>query len=169
MKRVVILLHDSDRRRGPQGYLIHALAEVWRKSGLEVSWAYGIRNRPEADLLIPQVDLTRLPDRYIEHIRSYPNVVNGKVVDISKLGLNYVRIDGGQVRIGSTTTLTDILEDKTIGKTRGIEALFDALRAINPVQIRNVATVGGEVCGANPLFDVPPVLIALNARARAGD
>jgi CO/xanthine dehydrogenase FAD-binding subunit len=87
-----------------------------------------------------------------------------KIIDISKLGLNYIRVDGGQVKIGSTTTLTDILEDKTIAKTRGIEALFDALNLINPVQIRNVATLGGEVCGANPLFDLPPVLIALNAR-----
>ena len=88
-----------------------------------------------------------------------------KIVDISKLGLSYMKIDGGQLKLGSTTTLTEILEDRTVVKTRGIEALFDAVRAINPVQIRNVATVGGEVCGANPLFDLPPVLIALNARA----
>ena len=87
-----------------------------------------------------------------------------KVIDISKLGLNYIRVDSGQVKIGSTTTLTDLLEDKTVSKIKGIEALADALKLINPVQIRNVATMGGEVCGANPLFDLPPVLITLNTR-----
>jgi len=84
LKRVVILLHDCQRRRGPSNYLIHALAEVWRTSGLDVSWVYGIRDRPEADLLIPQIDLTHLPDDYVEFIGSYPNVVNRHVVDISK-------------------------------------------------------------------------------------
>jgi len=87
-----------------------------------------------------------------------------KLIDISKLGLNYAKVDGGLLRIGSTTTLTEILDDMTISKTRGMEALFDAVRSINPVQIRNVATVGGEVCGANPLFDLPPALIALNTQ-----
>jgi hypothetical protein len=84
LKRVVILLHDYQRRGRAHEYLIYALAEVWRKSGLEVSWAHGIGDRPEADVLIPQVDLTRLPDDYIAYIRSYPNLVNRNVVDISK-------------------------------------------------------------------------------------
>jgi hypothetical protein len=95
LKRVVILLHECQRRRRAQGYLIHALAEVWRKSGLEVSWQYGTRDRPEADLLIPQVDLTRLPDDYIAYIRSYPNVLNGKVVDISKRSFSEHLLEDG--------------------------------------------------------------------------
>lgn len=84
LKRVVILFHDCQRRRGPQSYLIHALSEVWRKCGLDVSCAYGVRDHPEADLLIPQIDLTRLPDDYVEYLASYPNVLNRNVPDISK-------------------------------------------------------------------------------------
>jgi hypothetical protein len=84
LKRVVILFHDCQRRWRPQGYLIHALSEVWRKCGLDVSCVYGLRHRPEADLLIPQIDLTHLPDDYVEYIRSYRNAVNRDVVDISK-------------------------------------------------------------------------------------
>ena len=95
MKRVVILLHDYQRGQRAQAYLIHALAEVWRKSGLEVSWQYGIRKRPQADLLIPQVDLTRLPDDYLAFIRSYPNVVNRQVVDISKRSFSEHLLEDG--------------------------------------------------------------------------
>jgi hypothetical protein len=84
LKRVVILFHDCQRRRGPHEYLIHALSEVWRKWGLDVSCVFGLRDRPPADLLIPQVDVTHLPDDYIEYIRSYPNALNRHIVDISK-------------------------------------------------------------------------------------
>ena len=107
MKRVVILLHDCDRWRGPRAYLIHSLAEVWRNNGIEVSWTYGIRGRPEADLLIPQVDLTRLPDDYLEYIRSYPNVVNRKVVDISKRSFSEQLLEEGDDYRGPVIVKTD--------------------------------------------------------------
>lgn len=64
--------------------LIHALREVWQKQGLQISYIYGTKEHPEADLLIPHINLTHTPPEYIEHIRSYPNVVNRNVVDISK-------------------------------------------------------------------------------------
>lgn len=70
--------------RGSGLFLIHALREVWQKQGLQISYLYGTKERPEADLLIPHINLTRTPPEYIEHIRSYPNVVNRNVVDISK-------------------------------------------------------------------------------------
>jgi hypothetical protein len=84
LKRIVILFHEYQHRRGCFNYTIYALSEMWRKWGLHVSFAYGIKDRPEADLLIPQIDLTHLPDDYAEFIGSYPNVVNRRVVDISK-------------------------------------------------------------------------------------
>jgi hypothetical protein len=83
LKRILILLHEYQRRRRKQ-YLIDALSDVWRKWGLQVSRVYGIGGRPEADLLIPHIDLTRTPPEYVEYIRSFPAAVNGDVVDISK-------------------------------------------------------------------------------------
>jgi hypothetical protein len=45
-----------------------------------------LRNKktPEADLLIPQIDLTHTPSNYVEYIRSYGNVANRDLDDISK-------------------------------------------------------------------------------------
>jgi hypothetical protein len=57
---------------------------MWQKQGLHISYTYGIRNRSEADLLIPHIDLTRTPPQYIEYIQSFPAAVNREVFDISK-------------------------------------------------------------------------------------
>jgi CO/xanthine dehydrogenase FAD-binding subunit len=84
------------------------------------------------------------------------------VVSIMKLGLDYVRNDADNVTIGATTKLQDLLESG-IGDTQGFEALGDALREIRPVQIRNVATVGGEICISVPIVDLPTALLACNA------
>ncbi len=107
MKRVLILLHERQRRQGPKPYLIRALAEVWKKSGLEVSWAYGTSHRPKADLLIPQVDLTRLPEDYIAHIGSYPKAVNRKVVEISKRSFSKHLLEEGSGYQGPVIVKTD--------------------------------------------------------------
>jgi aerobic carbon-monoxide dehydrogenase medium subunit len=85
------------------------------------------------------------------------------IVSIMGLGLNYVNLEApGLVQIGATTTLQQLLESK-IGDSRGIEAIGDALREIRPLQVRNVATVGGEVCISVPIVDLPPALLACNA------
>jgi len=98
MKRVVILFHEWDRSRtkrspGKQhgkggtttpSALIHHLSEEWQREGIEVWYVFGIRDRPEADLLIPHTDLTHRPPEYDRFVKSYPNVVNRDVTDISK-------------------------------------------------------------------------------------
>jgi hypothetical protein len=71
------------QRRG-SGLLIHALSKAWQDRGLQVSCQYGIQEHPDADLLIPQIDLTQTPPEYVGYISSYSNVANRNVVDISK-------------------------------------------------------------------------------------
>ncbi len=45
-------------------------------------------------------------------------------------------------------------------------ALVTAVRSMGSVQIRNVATLGGNLCNASPAADSAPPLLALGARAR---
>ena len=104
MKRILILLHEHFKH---QRYLIYHLSEVWRKQGLEVSCVYGVRERPEADLLIPHVDLTHTPPEYVEFIRSYPNAVNRDVVDISKRRISAHLLRGDEDYRGPVIVKTD--------------------------------------------------------------
>ena len=77
-------------------------------------------------------------------------------------------IDGGW-RIGAGVLLSDLeawseLHSESLGKM---------LRFFASRQIKNRATVGGNLCNASPIGDLPPVMLALNAvaviRSEAGE
>ena len=82
-----------------------------------------------------------------------------ELVSIMKLGLDYVKEEPSRLIIGSTTRLQNLLESGA-GDKSGFEAIGDALREIRPIQVRNVATVGGEVCISVPIVDLPTALLA---------
>ncbi len=84
------------------------------------------------------------------------------LVSLMKLGLDYIRDDPSHLAIGATTRLQALLESG-YGDQKGLEAVGDAVREIRPVQIRNVATVGGEVCISVPIVDLPTALLACAA------
>ena len=84
------------------------------------------------------------------------------VVSIMKLGLDYVRDGETSVTVGATTKLQALLESG-VGESEGLEAIGDALREIRPIQVRNVATVGGEICISVPIVDLPTAFLACKA------
>lgn len=106
MKRILILLHEWERPMHSH-YLMAALREAWQKSGLEVSCVYGTRDRREADLLIPHIDLTHTPSEYVEYTRSFPNVANRNVVDISKRSISRHLLRGDEDYVGPVIVKSD--------------------------------------------------------------
>jgi xanthine dehydrogenase small subunit len=76
--------------------------------------------------------------------------------------------EGGH-RVGATVRLTD-LEDYARAACPPMERM---LRYFGSRQIKNRATVGGNLCTASPIGDLAPVLLALGAeavvRSRAGE
>ena len=106
MKRILILMHEH-QRRGRHYYVIDALREAWEKLGLEVSYVYGIRDHPDADLLIPHIDLTHTPPEYVEYIRSFPAAVNRDVFDISKRRISTHMLRGDEDYCGPVIVKTD--------------------------------------------------------------
>ncbi len=70
---------------------------------------------------------------------------------------------GGVTSIGAMTTLTDVLGHPVVSKR--YPALVAAVRSMGSIQIRNAATLGGNLCNASPAADSAPPLVALGARA----
>lgn len=68
----------------------------------------------------------------------------------------------GAVRIGSATSIADCLADTALEAR--FPVLAQAMAAMGSVQIRNAATVGGNLCGASPCADTAPPLLVLGAR-----
>lgn len=86
------------------------------------------------------------------------------LIDISRLGLDYVKGDSSGLRIGASTTFTDALGSRQVNSRPAYGALVDALRAIRPVQVRNMATMGGALSSGLPVLDLPPTSLALRAK-----
>jgi carbon-monoxide dehydrogenase medium subunit len=84
------------------------------------------------------------------------------IIDLSHIGeLRYVRQDAASLRIGAMTTTAEIERSEEVRKRFG--ALHDAVSHIADPLVRNMGTVGGNVCHADPGNDLPAVTIALNA------
>ncbi len=74
-------------------------------------------------------------------------------------GLAGVEVGPEDIRVGATTTLTDLGE-----AIRPHHPDFaELIRRYGSVQVRNAATVGGNIANGSPIGDSPPALIALGA------
>lgn len=86
-----------------------------------------------------------------------------EVVDIRNLGLDYIREEQGWLHIGAGATM------RTVARHQKIQALANGILARSAAvcgspNIRNMATVVGNVASALPSADTPPSLLALDAQ-----
>jgi len=72
--------------------------------------------------------------------------------------------DAMGLRIGAGTTVRTV-ETSAVVRSR-YPAIACAASTLASIQIRNLATVAGNICRASPSADMPPVLIAHDARVR---
>jgi CO/xanthine dehydrogenase FAD-binding subunit len=70
---------------------------------------------------------------------------------------------GGTVRIGALVTITELMESALVRER--LNLLWQACDHFASDQIRNAATVGGNLCNASPAGDTLVPLLALDARA----
>ena len=78
-----------------------------------------------------------------------------------------IELHDGVLSIGSSVTITEIAESPMI--LQNFAALHEAASNIGSVQIRNKATIGGNIANASPAGDLIPVLYLLGARAHIAD
>lgn len=85
-----------------------------------------------------------------------------RLVDISQISqLTGIRHQNGSIWVGSLTTMAQLASSQIILKD--IPVLAKAASSVGSPQIRNLATVGGNLCHASPCADTVPPLVALNA------
>ncbi len=88
------------------------------------------------------------------------------VIDIGGIpGLDYINYDEKQgLRIGALTTIRTL--EKSAELRRRYPVISQAASQLGSVAIRNVATLGGNLCDAAPSADTAPGLIGLSAEVR---
>src|SRR5579862_1163323 len=84
MKRKIAILYHEKQREKELNYIVDCYAEYWREDGHEVIPLFGVAQFVPADLIIVHVDLSVVPEEYLDFARRYPVVLNGAVRDIRK-------------------------------------------------------------------------------------
>lgn len=96
------------------------------------------------------VDLKTNRDR-VGHLVSIANIEQLQGISRTSHGL----------RIGAMTTLNELAQSSIVSEK--YPAISDASCEMATPQIRNLATVGGNIAGGVPCADLPPVLMVLGA------
>src|SRR5262245_14140780 len=65
------------------------------------------------------------------------------------------------INIGARAVITDIVNDTRV--RRQFPALVEAANVVGSVQIRNRATLAGNICNASPAADTVPALLVYGA------
>ena len=85
-----------------------------------------------------------------------------KLLNIRRVeGLCGIATEGGEIRIGAATTISDIRGSAALAEVAPV--LVEAAEHFASEQIRNAASVGGNLCNASPAGDMSPPLLVLGA------
>ena len=135
-------------------------AELLTPGGMQELTAALKRATPGSRLLAGGTDLMRS----MHHDHWEPDLL----IDLSGVReLDYVRLEDGALRVGALTTFAALQADQLV-RRHGL-CLAEAAAQVGSAQIRNVATVGGNIANASPCADSVTALVALGADVRTID
>jgi carbon-monoxide dehydrogenase medium subunit len=100
--------------------------------------------------VIPRMKLGKMSPTHLVNIKRIP-------------GLDRLAFDGRTLSIGALVKFNEIIFSPAVREHMPV--LAEVSRMIATPQVRNLATVGGNLCNAAPSADIAPILIALGARA----
>jgi len=86
------------------------------------------------------------------------HLINLKEIEALK-GITYDEVKG--IKIGALTTIGDVEREEVVREK--FRPLWDAVRVMAAQQVRNLGTIGGNLCSAAPSADTAPPLMALGA------
>ena len=87
-----------------------------------------------------------------------------KVIGIEQLNLNKISKNSSELSIGAGVTIQDLMDSPNIP-----DQLKTAARHFVNRNIRNIATIGGNIASNNSTASLIPILVALDAQIKLGD
>ena len=83
------------------------------------------------------------------------------IAQLDESSFNEITEEDDHIVIGALVTASDIINSKIIKEQYPV--LFEATLSVASTQIRNSATIGGNICNASPAADMSAALVALQA------
>jgi carbon-monoxide dehydrogenase medium subunit len=142
----------------PTRTAMHAF-DYQRPASLQEAVALLERHGPDARILAGGTDLViGLRDRTVEPAV----VIDPKLIPELRAA---IREEDGWLSISAGTTMSQISADTAV--RRHFPALIEAADVVGSIQIRNRATLAGNICNASPAADTAPPLLVFGARVVA--
>jgi xanthine dehydrogenase small subunit len=135
-------------------------AATWVAPRTADELAHWFAAHPEATLVAGATDVGIWVTKQLRELR--PVAFLSGIADLGR-----IEVTDDTIRFGATATLTDVGE-----AVRPHHPDFaELIRRYGSVQVRNAATIGGNIANGSPIGDSPPALIALGAtlHLRHGD
>lgn len=141
-KKIAIIFHEQDRKR-PGHYAVTSLAHFWRTEGIDPVFVFGTKKVFPADLALVHVNLSVVPDEYLEYARDYPYALNGKVRDIRKSSFSQYRVRPddpyeGKVIVKSNLNYAGKPERRTSGNASVWKRFIRKLASPDPAETRQL-------------------------------
>jgi len=105
---IAVLFHENDRHRDLSTYIVGHLAPFWREDGHRVTFLFGTKQFVPADIVFVHVNLSVVPDRYIEFAARYPVAVNSRIRDIRKSVISRNLVQPGDPWDGPVIVKSDL-------------------------------------------------------------
>lgn len=87
------------------------------------------------------------------------------LVDIQSIGeLHFIEETSSSLRIGALTTIEEMRRNEAVRKWA--PPLWESAQVFATWQVRNIGTIGGNLCNASPAADTAPPLLVLGAEVR---
>jgi hypothetical protein len=90
-RTIAILWHEKQAKMGFK-YMVRDYAAIWQEDGHRVLDLIGPARFEPADLVLVHVDLSVVPEAYLELAARYPVAVNGRVRDIRKSRMSTLKV-----------------------------------------------------------------------------
>src|SRR4029079_13835794 len=137
---------------GAMLHLAHGEAQVFAPRSAD-ELAEIVLEYPDALLVAGGTDVGLWVTKQHRHLKTLIDVTRVKDLSVVEEGAD-----------GLTLGATLSHRDATAALARFHPDLGELMRRFASIQIRNAGTVGGNIANGSPIGDLPPALIALNAR-----
>jgi len=129
--------------------------DYFKPSSLEEAFTLK-RKHPDAKYIAGGTDvMVQIKNR---DIRPSALISLRNIPELSTIEIN------GSVRIGAAVTIRDIIQHSDLGRIYPV--LVDAAKRLGSVQIRNVATIGGNISNCSPCADTATPLLVMEAKVK---
>lgn len=148
--QIAILFRKVDEGKDLSCYTIHHIAELWRESGLNVVYVYGVDKHVPADLIIVHIDFSIVPKEYLDYAANYPVALNGQLRNICKSDFSEGLLESGSYWNGGVIVKSNLNHG-------GIQEQIysNTLRKLHVDLYWRVISKIKRVMGREPLFSDP--------------